>query len=56
VSQLVRYMDEGLLGQVGHGLQGEECLTWSGIWMRVCLAKLVRVCRMRSVSTGQVCG
>jgi hypothetical protein len=41
-------MDEGLLGQVGQGLQGEKCLTWSGIWMRVCLARLVRVCGVRS--------
>jgi hypothetical protein len=56
VSQLVVNMDEGLLGQVGHGLQGEECLTWSGIWMRVCLARLAMVCRVRNISPGQVYG
>ncbi len=39
MSQLVGYMDEGL--------QGEKCLTWSGIGMKVCLARLVRVCRVR---------
>ncbi len=49
-------MDEGLLGQIGQGLQNEKYLTWSGIWMRVCLARLVRVYRMRSISPGQVYG
>ncbi len=46
-------MNESLLGQIGQGLQGEEYqyLTWSGIWMRVCLVRLVRVCRVRSTGT-----
>jgi hypothetical protein len=49
-------MDEGPLGQVVQGLQDDEYLTWLGIWMRIYLARLVRVCRMRSISPGQVYG
>jgi hypothetical protein len=45
LSHLIRYMDEGLLGQVGQGLQGEECRTWSDIRMRICFSRLFKVCR-----------
>ncbi len=55
---LVRFLNEGLLGQIGQGLkEGDyQYLTWSGIWMRVSLARLAMVCRVRSISPGQVYG
>jgi hypothetical protein len=56
VPHLVRCMEEGLLGQVSQGPLGEEYLTWSGKWMRVCLARLVKAHWVRSVSPGQVYG